>query len=150
MVHVLSAVLRKVRNSLRRDGTLLIFQPSQDNPVIAVEINGKVVFQEETNEQNFRGYLGATAQAIRQSVEKGRFEIVRETIVPEGDSYLCDEFESLDEWEEARLSFCEDLEMFTEMSERIRKIVEGRIHSVSEYWRQHQIILRACSREEER
>ena len=144
MVHVLSAVLRKVGNSLRRDGFLLIIQPTQENPVIEVSINHKVVFREETNERNFRRYLSATAEAIRQSVEGGLLEVVRETTIPEGDSYLCNQYDSLDEWKEDRLSFCEDLEMFTDMSERIRKIVKGRKHQVSEYWREYQVILSTC------
>jgi hypothetical protein len=120
----------------------LIFEPIQENPIIEVQINGNVEFTEETDEQNFRRYLRANVEAIHQSVRDGFFEIIKETTIPGENNYLCNEYNSLNEWKEDRLSFCEDLESFTAMSARIRRIVEGRAHRVIEYWREYQVILR--------
>ncbi|MFC1997792.1 hypothetical protein ACFLXI_09370 [Chloroflexota bacterium] len=142
MVHVLSEVLRKVGNSLRKDGKVLIIQPALENPTVEVEMDGRVEFREVTNEQNFRRYLRATVEAIHQSVGEGLFAIAYEDTYPEGNNYHCKEYESLRECEVDRLSFCEDLETFKSMSDRIQKIVKGRKHRVFEYWKEYNVILR--------
>jgi len=126
---------------LREDGQVLIIQPTIADPIVKVEIDGEVVYSEETNEKNFRRYLHATEKAIHQSVTGGLFEIVKETITPEGDSYHCNEYESRKEWEEDRLTFCEDLEALTTISEKIEKIVKCRPHKVLEYWKEYKVLL---------
>ena len=48
----MTEVLRKVSRSLRADGLLLIIQPSLEDPIVEVEIDGKVEFREVTNEHH--------------------------------------------------------------------------------------------------
>ena len=120
---------------------MLVFEPTPENPIVEIEIDKEIVFREETDEQNFKGYLHANVKAIHRSVRDGYFEILKDIKIPEGDNYLCEEYESQHEWEEHRLTFCEDLDSFTAMSERMRKLVNGREHRVLEYWRQYQVIL---------
>ena len=138
----MTEVLRKVGKSLRTDGTVLIIQPSQENPIVEVKVDGHVEFREVTNEQNFRRYLRATAEAIQKTVGERYFGIVCEATIPEGDSYHCNEYDTLDEWVEDRISFCEDIEAFSAMAESIRNLVGGRAHRVSEYWREYKALLR--------
>ena len=138
----MTEVLRKVERSLRTNGAVLIIQPAQENPIVAVEIDGKVEFREMTNEQNFRRYLHAGVEAIHRSVGEGLFEIVAETIIPKGNSYHCNKYDSREEWEEDCLSFCEDFETFSAMSGRIQKLVGGRKHRVLEYWKEYKVLLR--------
>ena len=138
----MTEVLRKVGKSLRTDGSVLIIQPSPVNPIVEVMVDGFVEFREVTNEQNFRRYLRATADAIQKTVGERYFEIVCEATIPEVDSYHCKEYDTLDEWVEDRISFCEDIEAFSAMSERIRNLVGGRAHRVSEYWREYKVLLR--------
>ena len=142
MVHVLSGVLQKIWGSLRNQGKVLIFEPARENPIIEVHINGNIAYRVETNEPNFRSYLHANVEAIHRSVDEGIFEIQSEKIVPERNSYLSNEYASLSEWQADRLSFCEDIETFTELSERIRKVIGSRGHRVIEFWREYQVILR--------
>ena len=138
----MTEVLQKVGKSLRTNGTVLIIQPSQENPIVEVMVDGFVEFREVTNEQNFRRYLRATAEAIQKTVGERYFGIVCEATIPEGDSYHCNEYDTLDEWVEDRISFCEDIEAFSAMSERIRNLVGGRSHRISEYWREYKVLLR--------
>jgi hypothetical protein len=121
---------------------VLVIQPAINDPIVKVEIDGQVVFSEETDEKNFRRYLHATEKAIHQSVRDGLFEIDKNIIIPKGDSYHCNEYQSRKEWEEDRLTFCEDWEALTTISEKIKKIVKGRTHKVLEYWKEHQVLLR--------
>ena len=138
----MTQVLRKVGNSLRAGGAVLVIQPSQEDPVVEVEIDAKVEFREVTDEQNFRGYLRAAGEAFRNSVGERLFDIEWEATTPEGESYHCKEYDSLDEWVEDRLPFCEDFEAFTSMSERIQRLVNGRKHRIFEYWREYILLLR--------
>lgn len=135
-------VLRKVGKSLRNEGKVLIIQPAIENPIVEAEIDGRVVFREVTNEQNFRFYLRATVTAIHQTVEEGTFDIVSEATTPDGNSYLCNEYGSVEEWEEDRLTYCEDIEAFTAMSEKIQALVHGHNHRVLEYWKEYKVLLR--------
>lgn len=138
----MTEVLQKVGRSLRVNGAVLIIQPAQEHPIVAVEIDGKVEFREVTNEQIFRSYLQAGVEAIHRSVGEGLFEIEAEAIIPKGNSYHVNQYDSRDEWEEDRLSFCKDLETFSAMSGRIRKLVGGRKHRVLEYWKEYKVLLR--------
>jgi len=138
----LKEVLRKVGKSLREEGNVLIIQPAIENPIVEVEVDGKVVFREVTNEQNFRFYLRATEEAIHQTVEEGIFSVGGEAIMPAGNSYHCKEFGSVKEWEEDRLTYCEDIEAFTAMTEKIRARVGSQNHKVFEYWKEYKVLLR--------
>jgi hypothetical protein len=138
----LKKVLRKVGKSLREEGNVLIFQPAIENPIVEVEIGGEVVFREVTNELNFRFYLRATEEAIYQTVEEGIFDVVSEATIPEGNSYHCNEYGSVKEWEEDRLTYCEDIEVFTAMSEKIQALVRSQNHKVLEYWKEYKVLLR--------
>ena len=82
MVHVLTGVLQKVSHSLRNNGILLIIQPAQANVIIRVEMDGRVVFNEDTVEPRFQKYLDATREAIGNVVEvSGKFaELSKYTI----------------------------------------------------------------------
>ena len=142
MVHVVTAVLRKVGRSLSANGAVLIIQPAQEDPIVTVEIEGKVEFREVTNEQNFRRYLHAGVEAIHRSVDEGLFAIKYEAVIPIGNSYHVKQYDSRDEWEADRLSFCEDFEAFSAMSGRIQKLVGGRKHKVFEYWKEYKVLLR--------
>jgi len=141
----LKEVLRKVAESLRDEGNVLIIQPAIENPFVEVEIEGEVVFREVTNEQNFRSILRATVDAIHQSVGEGIFDLVCETTIPGGNSYHCNEYGSVKEWEEDRMEYCEDLEAFTVMSARIQALVRGQNHRVLEYWKEYKVLLRKIS-----
>ena len=134
-------VLRKVGKSLRDEGFVLIIQPAIEDPVVEVELEGKVVFREVTNEQNFRSYLRATIEAIHQTVDEGVLKMVCEATMPEGNSYHCNEYGSVNEWEEDRLTFCEDIETFTIMSEKIRALVRSQNHRVLEYKKEYKVLL---------
>ena len=135
-------MLRKVGKSLRDEGTVLIFQPAIENRIVEVEVNGKVVFRQETIEQNFRDYLHATVEAIHQTVNEGIFEFVHETVIPNGNSYDIKEYESLDKWEEDRLAYCEDLEELSKMSEEMQELVQSRKHKILEYRKEYKVLLR--------
>ncbi len=135
-------MLGQIHQSLRDNGIVLIVQPAIDDPIVKVEIEGQVVFSEETDEKIFRRYLHATEKAIHQSVTNGLFELVEKAITPADDSYHCNEYESKREWEEDRLQFCEDLEALVTISEKIDEIVKDRTHKVFEYWKGHQVHLR--------
>lgn len=127
---------------MRTDGNLLIIQPAQNNPIVQVEVDGELVFKEETNEKNFRGYLSATMKAIQKSVEEKRFEIVSEAIIPSGKAFHCNEYDSINDWVEDRIAFCEDVSAFNAMAERIQDIIRGREHKVFEFWREYKVLLR--------
>jgi hypothetical protein len=142
----MTEVLRKVAEALRPDGIVLIIQPSKENPIVEVIIDGKVEFREVTDEQNFRGYLKATERAIQRSVGENVFEVECEASLPAGDNYNCNEYDSLNDWVEDRSSFCEDVEVFNAMAARIQSLVGGRRHNVLEYWREYKILLRKSVR----
>ncbi len=138
----MTEVLQKIGKSLRTDGAILIIQPSQEDPIVEVVMDGVVEFREVTNEQNFRGYLRATTEAIQKTVGERDFEIVCEAIIPEGNSFHCNEYDTLDEWVEDRITFCEDIGAFNAMSQRIRNLVGEHPHRVLEYWKQYKALLR--------
>ena len=145
MVHVLTEVLRKVRNALKPKGSVLIIQPSIENPIVEVEIKGEVVFREETNEKVFRGYLRATKDAIDRSIRKGLFEKVNEAIIPGKTTYHCDRYDSLSDWVEDSRRFCEDIEELDAITERIKLLVLDQKHKVREYWREYNLLLKIVS-----
>jgi hypothetical protein len=127
---------------LREEGNVLIIQPAIENPIVEVEIDGKVVFREVTNEPNFRFYLQATVDAIHQTVKEGIFDVICEATIPEGNSYHCNEYGSVKEWEEDRLTYCEDIEAIAAMSEKIQALVRSQKHKISEYWKEYKVLLR--------
>lgn len=137
----MTKVLRKIGKSLRLGGNVLIIQPEEDNPIVEVEIDGHVAFKEATNEQNFRRYLRATKTAVQKTVGERIFEIKCEVIIPEGDSYHINEYETVNKWVEDRSSFCEDFEALNAMAEKMQNLVGSHPHQVSEYWREHKILL---------
>lgn len=150
MVHVLTGVLRKVRKALRDNGILLIKQPAQENSLIEVEMDGKVKLSEELYEPNFQIILNATRLSISNVVEEGLFRIEFEATTPRDGSFHCNEYDSVQEWIEDHISFCEDLATFNAMSERIQRIVDGKTHHIFEYWREYSVLLRKSISEEAR
>jgi len=123
----------------------LIIQPSIENPVVEVEINGEIVFREETNEEVFRGYLRATKAAIDHSIKGGLFKKAKEAIVPGETTYHCDEYDALSDWVEDSRRFCEDVEELNAITERIKVLVRDQKHKVREYWREYNLLLRKVS-----
>jgi hypothetical protein len=142
VVHVLSEVLHKVNRSLRDNGNLLILQPTQENSILQVEIDHLIEFREEMLEPNFQEYLSATMEAIHNVIADGLFEIESESKAPEAESYLCTEYDSVNEWREDRQPFCEDLDEFNEMYERIQTLIDGQKHRIMEFLRDYKVLLR--------
>jgi hypothetical protein len=142
VVHVLTKVLRKIHQSLRVKGSLLIIQPTSENSTIQLEVEGNTKFSEELKEPNFLRYLEATSASIGNIVSEGLFVIEDEAITPDEGSYHSREYESLDEWVEDHKPFCEDLEAFNAMSVKIRNIAGKQQHRILEYWREDKVLLR--------
>ena len=142
MVHVLTNVLRKVHESLRADGFLLIIQPAPVNTIVQLEVEGDIELVEELEESNFHKYLEATRVSICNVLVEQLFVAENEATTPDEGSYHCDEYNSLDEWIEHHKPFCEDLEAFDAMSVRIRDLASGMEHRILEYWREYKILLR--------
>lgn len=141
MVHVLTNVLRKVHKSLRTSGSLLIVQPAPVNAIIELEIAGNIEFSETLQEPNFNKYLEFTKVSIHIVLIEQLFVIKQETITPDEGLYHCRGYQSLDEWIEDHKPFCEDLEIFDEISAKIKQLAKGREHRILEYWREHKILL---------
>jgi len=142
VVHVLTKVLRRIHQSLRDKGSLLIIQPTPENSTIQLEVEGNTKFSEELKEPNFLRYLEATSASIGNIVSEGLFVIEDEAITPDEGSYHSREYDSLDEWVEDHKPFCEDLEAFNEMSVKIRSIAGKQEHRILEYWREDKVLLR--------
>jgi len=145
VVHVLTEVLRKVRNVLKPKGSVLIIQPSIENPIVEVEFNGEIVFREETNEKVFRSYLRATKEAIDRSIQEGLFEKVNEVIIPGETTCHCDRYDSIYDWFEDSRRYCEDIEELDAITERIKLLVLDQKHKVREYWREYNLLLQKAS-----
>jgi hypothetical protein len=130
---------------LKPKGSVLIIQPSIENPIVEVEIKGEIVFREETNEKVFRSYLRATKEAIDRSIQKGLFEKVTEAIIPGKTIYHCDRYDSLSDWVEDSRRYCEDIEELDAITERIKLLVLDQKHKVREYWREYNLLMQKVS-----
>ncbi len=142
MVHVLTEVLRKIHQSLRIKGSLLIIQPAPENSTIQLEVEGNAKFSEELKEPNFLRGLEATRTSINNIVGEGLFVIEDEAITPDKGFFHCREYNSLDEWSEDHKPFCKDLETFNAMSVKIGIIAGRQEHRILEYWREDKVLLR--------
>ena len=142
MVHVLNNVLIKVHQSLRAHGCVLIVQPAPADPIVQLEIWGKIEYRGELKKPNFRRYLRATAVAIRNVVDEHLFVIEAEATTPDRLFYHAEEYDSLDEWVEDRRPLCEDLEAFDAITATMRDVARGRAHRVIHYSREYKVLLR--------
>jgi hypothetical protein len=129
-------VLRRVHESLRIDGLLLVMQPAPANATIQMEIENSSGFKEEFKEPNFLRYLKATDVAIRSVLGERLFAVENEATTPQRNEYA-----SIDEWVEDRTSFCEDQEAFAALQAEMRSLASGREHRVFEYWKEYEILL---------
>ena len=142
MVHVLNNVLRKVHQSLRAHGCALVVQPAPVDPIMELEIGGKIAYRGELKKPNFRRYLSATAVSIRNIVDEHLFVIEAEATTPDRLFYHADEYDSVDEWIADRRPLCEDLEAFDAITATMRDVAGRREHRVVHYSREYKVLLR--------
>lgn len=141
MVHVLIKVLEKVHKSLRPDGFVLITQPADSTSIVQLEIDARVDLREEFPEPNFLMYLRATQTAMDRVVQDHLFKVVAEVILPAGDNYLCDEYDSISAWRSDYEPSCEDLDVFNELATRMQVVAGDRKHIVKQLSKERQILL---------
>jgi hypothetical protein len=141
VVHVLTNVLRKVHQSLRKGGSLLIIQPAPMDVIIELEIAGKIKLSEAFHEPNFRKILGFTDEAIHNALTEQLFVIVQEATSPDERLHHA-EYRSLDEWIEDHKPLCDDLEELDKLSAKLRESVKGKDHRIIEYWKETTLLLR--------
>lgn len=141
MVHVLTGVLEKVHKSLRPDGFLLITQPADSTSIVQLEIDGRIELREEFLEPNFAEYLRATQSAMDRVVQDHLFKVVAEVILPAGDNYLCDEYDSIAAWRSDYEPSCEDLDIFNRLAKRMQTVAGHREHIVKHLSKERHILL---------
>jgi hypothetical protein len=131
-----------VHKGLRAEGLLLIVQPAPVDPIIHLEIGGRIEVDEELNEPNFNRYLEATEVSIHNVISEHLFVLEDEATIPEEDLFHTVEYDSIDEWvDDCRLT-CEDLMPFDTLVARMRDVAGRRKHKVIRYWKEHRVLLR--------
>jgi hypothetical protein len=109
-----------------------------------MEIGSSIDLEEEFEEPNFLRYLKATDIAICDALSEGLFAVENEATTPDEGFYHRNEYDSVDEWAEDHAPFCEDREAFAALVAKMRNLASGKEHRVSEYWKEHKILLRKC------
>ena len=142
MVHVLNGVLRKVHQSLRANGYVLVVQPAPVNPIVELEIGGDIEFRQELKKPIFRRYLEATAVSLRHVTDEHLFVMEHEATTPGGLAYHPDEYDSLDEWIDDRRPLSEDLQEFDAITASMQEVAKGREHRVVYYSKEYKALLR--------
>jgi hypothetical protein len=112
------------------------------NFLLEMEIEGSIEFTEEFEEPNFQKHLEATEISIHTVLAEGLFVKEGEVTIPDGRFYHRDDYDSVDEWVESRISDCKDLDAFHALSTRMRSVASGREHRLHEYWKEYRVLLR--------
>ena len=146
MVHVLRDVLKKIHETLRDHGVVLILQPAMGNAIVELIVDGVVKLNEELQEPNFKRFLRATKSAIEVAVAEELFAVEGEVIVPADENYsLVDEYESIDKWFFDHEPFCEDWGEMKQLADKLHTVTNGKPHLVRCYWRENRMLLRKRS-----